>query len=218
MAVVLITGCSSGFGRAAALAFAARGDLVVATMRNTGRADGLGDIERITVDQLDIVDAESRWRRRPHARSVRPHRRARQQRRRVGARTGRGDPRAGHARPVRDQFLRPVRADPRAAAVDARQPHRSHRQRDVDRRRHDVRLLQRLLRHQARDGCDLARPRHRAATLRHPCGDGGAGRVHDLDGLEPDRHPTARHALPAVRDRRWRSTRAGCLARRTSRR
>jgi NAD(P)-dependent dehydrogenase (short-subunit alcohol dehydrogenase family) len=60
VAVVLITGCSSGFGRAAALAFAARGDLVVATMRNTARADGLGDIERITVDQLDIVDAESR--------------------------------------------------------------------------------------------------------------------------------------------------------------
>jgi NAD(P)-dependent dehydrogenase (short-subunit alcohol dehydrogenase family) len=60
MSVVLITGCSSGFGRAAALAFAARGDDVVATMRNTGKADGLGDVDRVTVDQLDIVDAESR--------------------------------------------------------------------------------------------------------------------------------------------------------------
>ena len=60
MSVVLITGCSSGFGRAAAIAFAARGDDVVATMRNTAKADGLGDIDGITVDQLDIVDAGSR--------------------------------------------------------------------------------------------------------------------------------------------------------------
>ncbi len=60
MSVVLITGCSSGFGRAAALAFAARGDDVVATMRNTAKADGLGDVDRITVDRLDIVDAPSR--------------------------------------------------------------------------------------------------------------------------------------------------------------
>ena len=60
VSVVLITGCSSGFGRAAAIAFAARGDDVVATMRNTTKADGLGDIDGITVDQLDIVDAESR--------------------------------------------------------------------------------------------------------------------------------------------------------------
>jgi NAD(P)-dependent dehydrogenase (short-subunit alcohol dehydrogenase family) len=60
MSVVLITGCSSGFGRAAALAFAARGDDVVATMRNTTKADGLGDVPGVTVDQLDIVDRESR--------------------------------------------------------------------------------------------------------------------------------------------------------------
>jgi len=62
VSVVLITGCSSGFGRAAALAFAARGDDVVATMRNTAKADGLGEVDRVTVDQLDIVDAESRAR------------------------------------------------------------------------------------------------------------------------------------------------------------
>src|SRR3954471_12054947 len=60
MSVVLITGCSSGFGRAAALAFAARGDDVVATMRNPAKADGLGDVDRVTVDRLDIVDADSR--------------------------------------------------------------------------------------------------------------------------------------------------------------
>lgn len=38
MAVVLITGCSSGFGHAAALAFARAGDTVYASMRDTGRA------------------------------------------------------------------------------------------------------------------------------------------------------------------------------------
>jgi NAD(P)-dependent dehydrogenase (short-subunit alcohol dehydrogenase family) len=60
VAVVLITGCSSGFGRAAAVAFAGRGDDVVATMRNPARAGGLDAVEGIVVDQLDIVDSESR--------------------------------------------------------------------------------------------------------------------------------------------------------------
>ena len=43
MPVVLVTGCSSGFGRAAALAFADAGHTVVATMRDPSRADGLGE-------------------------------------------------------------------------------------------------------------------------------------------------------------------------------
>jgi NAD(P)-dependent dehydrogenase (short-subunit alcohol dehydrogenase family) len=67
MNVVLITGCSSGFGRAAAEAFARRGDQVVATMRNPsratatgGRAEGLDQVEGVVIDQLDVVDAESR--------------------------------------------------------------------------------------------------------------------------------------------------------------
>src|SRR4051794_2271527 len=60
MSVVLITGCSSGFGRAAALAFAARGDDVVATMRNPGKADGLTDADHVFVDRLDVVDPDSR--------------------------------------------------------------------------------------------------------------------------------------------------------------
>jgi NAD(P)-dependent dehydrogenase (short-subunit alcohol dehydrogenase family) len=60
MAVVLITGCSSGFGRAAALGFAGRGDQVVATMRNTSKADGLDSVQGLVVDQLDVVDPESR--------------------------------------------------------------------------------------------------------------------------------------------------------------
>ncbi len=67
MAVVLITGCSSGFGRATAEAFAARGDQVVATMRNPDRATvpggtaaGLAAVNGVTVDQLDVTDPESR--------------------------------------------------------------------------------------------------------------------------------------------------------------
>ncbi|MCY4563599.1 MAG: SDR family NAD(P)-dependent oxidoreductase, partial [Gammaproteobacteria bacterium] len=38
MAVVLITGCSSGFGLEAALAFARNRDTVVATMRDLARS------------------------------------------------------------------------------------------------------------------------------------------------------------------------------------
>jgi NAD(P)-dependent dehydrogenase (short-subunit alcohol dehydrogenase family) len=60
MAVVLITGCSSGFGRAAALGFADRGDTVVATMRDPARAGDLGDHAGVHVDQLDVTEAESR--------------------------------------------------------------------------------------------------------------------------------------------------------------
>ncbi len=67
MAVVLITGCSSGFGRAAAVAFAQRGDQVVATMRDPSRATadggtaaGLDRVDGVVIDQLDVIDAESR--------------------------------------------------------------------------------------------------------------------------------------------------------------
>jgi len=61
MAVVVITGCSTGFGRAAALAFAEAGHTVVATMRDLAKADGLGQVSPLlTVCQLDVVDADSR--------------------------------------------------------------------------------------------------------------------------------------------------------------
>ena len=67
MAVVLITGCSSGFGLAAAKAFAAHGHDVIATMRNPERAtapgataEGLGEIPGVVLEQLDVVDPESR--------------------------------------------------------------------------------------------------------------------------------------------------------------
>jgi len=67
MPVVLITGCSSGFGLATALGFAGRGDQVIATMRNPeqatapgGRAAALVGVDGITVEQLDVADPDSR--------------------------------------------------------------------------------------------------------------------------------------------------------------
>jgi NAD(P)-dependent dehydrogenase (short-subunit alcohol dehydrogenase family) len=60
MAVVMITGCSSGFGRAAALAFADAGHTVVATMRHP-RSDVMGGgRSNLSVDALDVNDSASR--------------------------------------------------------------------------------------------------------------------------------------------------------------
>ena len=52
MRVVLITGCSSGFGLETSLAFARRGDTVVATMRNLDKAAPL--LERAAGEGLDV--------------------------------------------------------------------------------------------------------------------------------------------------------------------
>lgn len=62
--VTLITGCSSGIGLATAVAFAQRGDAVVATMRHTADADSLRaalDGARVTADMraLDVADDDS---------------------------------------------------------------------------------------------------------------------------------------------------------------
>ena len=63
MSVVLITGCSSGFGLAAAVALAKRGDTVIATMRDVSKADSLkqamGD-HSFTLMELDITSPDSR--------------------------------------------------------------------------------------------------------------------------------------------------------------
>lgn len=52
MSVVLITGCSSGFGLESALAFARRGHTTYATMRDLAKADNL--VDRATAERLDI--------------------------------------------------------------------------------------------------------------------------------------------------------------------
>ncbi|WP_328923963.1 SDR family NAD(P)-dependent oxidoreductase [Streptomyces sp. NBC_00190] len=63
---VLITGTSSGIGLAAAVAAAEAGWQVIATMRDTGKADPLrraaaeaGVADRVAVKRLDVVDAGS---------------------------------------------------------------------------------------------------------------------------------------------------------------
>lgn len=56
---VLITGCSSGIGRAAARLFAAHGWNVAATMRNPAAETELRDSERMLVTRLDLEDEAS---------------------------------------------------------------------------------------------------------------------------------------------------------------
>src|SRR3954451_22317914 len=65
MSVVLITGCSTGFGLEFVSAFARRGDTVVATARNLERADALksaiGDqgLKNVVLRQLDVNKPDS---------------------------------------------------------------------------------------------------------------------------------------------------------------
>ena len=59
--ICLITGCSSGFGEAIALAFAARGDTVIATMRQPDKAaPTLRNQSNIEIVALDVNDAAAR--------------------------------------------------------------------------------------------------------------------------------------------------------------
>ena len=55
MAVVLVTGCSSGFGMLAAIEFARRGDTVFASMRDTLKAGPLLDAAKAAGASLDVV-------------------------------------------------------------------------------------------------------------------------------------------------------------------
>ena len=67
MSVVLITGCSTGIGLHASVAFGRNGDTVIATMRNTAKADALRkaaadagvEVEVLTLDVTDDASARS---------------------------------------------------------------------------------------------------------------------------------------------------------------
>lgn len=56
---ILITGASSGIGRATARLFADNGWNVIATMRNPGDAGDLADRENVLVAQLDVTQPET---------------------------------------------------------------------------------------------------------------------------------------------------------------
>ncbi|OPY32485.1 MAG: short chain dehydrogenase [Methanomassiliicoccales archaeon PtaU1.Bin124] len=56
---VLITGSSSGIGHATALYFAENGWNVIATMRDPGKNNGLGERKNIDVVRLDVTDQAS---------------------------------------------------------------------------------------------------------------------------------------------------------------
>lgn len=57
--VILITGCSSGIGRASARLFAAQGWQVVATMRDPAQAGDLAGQPNIDLQALDVTDRAS---------------------------------------------------------------------------------------------------------------------------------------------------------------
>ena len=64
MSVVMITGCSTGFGLETALAFARRGDTVYASMRNLDKSTALmerAEAETLQIEllRLDVTDDES---------------------------------------------------------------------------------------------------------------------------------------------------------------
>lgn len=59
MSVVLITGCSTGIGRALARVCAEAGDTVFATMRDTAKAGDLEEVSGVSVLALDVTDYES---------------------------------------------------------------------------------------------------------------------------------------------------------------
>jgi NAD(P)-dependent dehydrogenase (short-subunit alcohol dehydrogenase family) len=56
---VLVTGCSSGFGKATAQLFLAKGWNVIATMRRPSDNGIEGPVDRLRVVALDVTDAES---------------------------------------------------------------------------------------------------------------------------------------------------------------
>jgi NAD(P)-dependent dehydrogenase (short-subunit alcohol dehydrogenase family) len=56
---VLITGTSTGLGRATALYFAAQGWNVAATMRNPQKADAMSDIANIRIIELDVTQPDT---------------------------------------------------------------------------------------------------------------------------------------------------------------
>ena len=56
---VLVTGASSGIGRATAALFAREGWNVAATMRNPDDGAALADLERVQVSHLDLLDSDT---------------------------------------------------------------------------------------------------------------------------------------------------------------
>ena len=125
MAIVLITGTSTGIGLATAVACARAGHEVYATMRDPARAPQLQTLARqeglpVSVLPLDVDnDASVQWRRRAALGSAGTHRRPGEQRRHCAYGRDRRAPVGGVPPRHGDQLLRGFTVHPGRLAHDA---------------------------------------------------------------------------------------------------
>ena len=167
---VLITGCSSGFGRLTARTFQDAGWNVVTTMRAPERVPELVDHDRMLVLKLDVTDPGSISAAFAAARArfgrIRCRREQRRLRRRRPVRAGQ---RRGYPCDVRDQRVRPDERHARGAARDEGGGEWCHRQRDLDGRSPGPAGTRCLLRLEAR---------HDRPDREHGAGIQALGRAH----------------------------------------
>ena len=215
----LITGASSGFGRALAEAVVAAGDAVVATARNPAALADLAEHPAATVLALDVTDGAqvrdvvARGRRDRRRRRARQLRGPRPDRRLRGADRRRVPWRAG------DEPVRRAGRDESRAAAHARARQRAHRAAELDGRGERQPGPRRVRDVEVRAGRRVRGAGGRGGAVRHPGDDRRARPVpHRLRGtldaaLHPDGrlrgHPRAGGPRPVPRPGRRAAERPG---------
>ena len=151
MKTILITGASSGIGKATALRFQSEGWNVIATMRDPAAGADLAALDNVLVARLDVTDSASIAAAvEAGDRPFRPHRRPAEQRglRRLWPARGVFD--RAHPAAVRHQRHRAAGGDQGRAAAYAREPGGDDRQHLVHRRADHLPARHALSRYQVR--------------------------------------------------------------------